>query len=281
MEIVKNIIIASEFDKPLVADVFFKNTEYSKPVILFCHGYKGFKDWGAWDLLANFFAKNDCCFIKFNFSHNGGTVKQPVDFPDLESFGNNTYSKELTDVNSMLDWIFDSDNPYAQHMDTSRIILVGHSRGGGIATLKAASDTRITKLVTWAGVSDFKSRFPQGEALKEWKETGVMYVDNARTLQKMPHFYSFYLDFVQNENQLTIEKAAKGITKPTLIIHGDADTSVLYDEALKLHSWIPRSELITINNATHVFGAKHPWEHDFLPEDLIKIGEETLKFVIL
>ena len=58
----------------------------SNPLIIFCHGYKGFKDWGAWNLMAEAFAKIGFCFIKFNFSHNGGTIEQPIDFPDLEAF---------------------------------------------------------------------------------------------------------------------------------------------------------------------------------------------------
>lgn len=281
MKTVKNIAIDSEFDKPLVTDVFLQETDASKPVILFCHGYKGFKDWGAWDLVAKRFAENGCCFIKFNFSHNGGTIEQPVDFPDLESFGNNTYSKELSDVSSMLDWIFDKKNPYAKHMDLSKIIIIGHSRGGGIATLQTAFDSRISKLVTWAGVSDFKSRFPQGDALIKWKEAGVMYAENGRTLQRMPHFYSFYTDFLQNEKNLTIATATKEINKPTLIIHGDLDTSVLYNEALKLHSWIVQSQLITIEKANHVFGAQHPWIHGFLPNDLKSVVDKTIKFAIL
>ena len=37
-------------------------------------------------------------FVKFNFSHNGTTLESPSDFKDLESFGNNNFSKELYDL---------------------------------------------------------------------------------------------------------------------------------------------------------------------------------------
>ena len=52
--------------------------------------------------MAKEFAKDGFCFIKFNFSHNGGTVEQPIDFPDLEAFGNNNYTKELDDLESVI-----------------------------------------------------------------------------------------------------------------------------------------------------------------------------------
>ena len=80
---IKNTLIKGTHDKPILCDLFFKENNQAKPIVIFCHGYKGFKDWGAWNLVANEFAKNNLFFIKFNFSHNGGTVEQPIDFPDL------------------------------------------------------------------------------------------------------------------------------------------------------------------------------------------------------
>ena len=94
MKIIKNIILDGRHSKPILADVFFKENNQPKKVVVFCHGYKGFKDWGAWNLMAEEFAKAGFFFIKFNFSHNGGTPEQPIDFPDLEAFGNNNYTKE-------------------------------------------------------------------------------------------------------------------------------------------------------------------------------------------
>jgi hypothetical protein len=34
------------------------NTE-KRPLVIFVHGYKGYKDWGAWDLMAEKFAESD------------------------------------------------------------------------------------------------------------------------------------------------------------------------------------------------------------------------------
>ena len=56
MTITKNIIVPGKHEKPILTDVFYSNYNTSKPLIIFCHGYKGFKDWGAWDLMAKAFA---------------------------------------------------------------------------------------------------------------------------------------------------------------------------------------------------------------------------------
>ncbi|WP_338062086.1 hypothetical protein [Wocania ichthyoenteri] len=77
MTIEKNIIINGKHKKPILTDLFFKDDDIKKPILIFCHGYKGFKDWGAWNLMAKAFAESGFYFIKFNFSYNGGTVNNP------------------------------------------------------------------------------------------------------------------------------------------------------------------------------------------------------------
>ena len=47
----------------------------------------------------------------------------------------------------------------------------------------------------------------------------------------MPHNYSFYEDFIKNEEQLTIQKAVRSLKIPQLIIHGTEDEAVSIKEA--------------------------------------------------
>ncbi|WP_144895874.1 S9 family peptidase [Lutibacter sp. Hel_I_33_5] len=278
MKKITNLILNGKHQKPILLDVFYKENNSPKSIIIFCHGYKGFKDWGAWNLMAESFAKNDFFFLKFNFSHNGGTAEQPIDFPDLKAFGNNNYTKELDDLETVLDWIYENSE-YQNEINTNNISLIGHSRGGGIVCIKSEEDMRIKNVITLAGVSDYKSRFPKNDDFIKWKEKGVYYVKNGRTHQEMPHFYQFYEDFYKNENRLTIKRAVKNLQIPHLIIHGDNDTSVLVDEAKTQHQWNPESQLEIIENANHVFGAKHPWEENILPEELKKTLELCFKFL--
>lgn len=266
----ENIIIKNIGKKPILADVSFCDSFKNKPVVIFCHGYKGFKDWGAWNLVADYFAKEDFVFLKFNFSHNGSTIDNPIDFPDEQSFGNNTYSIELEDLGRVITFV-------EQEYPSSPIYLIGHSRGGGIATLKTGQDARISKLVTWAAVSDFKSRFPIGKELDDWKSEGVTHVLNGRTKQHLPHYYSFYEDFIQNESKLDIGFWCNKIKAPHLIIHGKEDKAVSIKEGEKLHNLNPNSSTYFLET-NHTFETKHPWEKDKMSTELENIISVTVSF---
>jgi len=225
--------------------------------------------------MAKLFADAGYFFIKFNFSHNGGTLSQPIDFPDLEAFGKNNYTKELDDLESVLDWI-SNNAQFKNSIDSKQISIIGHSRGGGIATIKAAEDPRIKNLISLAAVCDFASRSSTNSELAVWKKTGVKYVLNGRTKQQMPHFYQFYENFIENKERLNIQRAAKQITIPHLIIHGDKDTSVSQREGESLHEWNPKSVLKIIENANHVFNISHPWNE----KKGSKAFEKTIKICI-
>lgn len=273
----KNIILQGQTGRPIVTDVFFDSTHTPKPIVIFCHGYKGYKDWGAWNQVAEKFAENDFFFIKFNFSHNGGTSEQPIDFPDLEAFAEDNYTKQLNDLETVIDWIL-TTKKFSKDANVEKLNLVGHSRGGGIVLLKTAENKYVKNVATWAGVSDFESRFPQGEKLKKWKETGVYYVENGRTKQQMPHNIQFYEDFMANEKRLDIQKAVRRMEIPQLIVHAKNDMSVKLEEAEKLHQFNKRSVLELIEVGGHTFGAKHPWNEEKMPLPLKEVCEKTIDF---
>lgn len=275
----KNLALKGKHGRPIVTDVFYTPENKKKPVLIFCHGYKGFKNWGVWDLMAESFAKNGYFFVKFNFSFNGGTLEQPIDFPDLQAFGENTFTRELDDLEVVLDWICSSENEFAENIETADISLMGHSRGGGTVILKAGEDDRVKQLITLASVSDFAARFPQGKEFEAWKKAGIGYVQNARTKQQMPHLFSFYEDFEKNEERLTISRAAKSLKIPFLIIHGTDDPTVKVDNAYDLQRWNPKAQLLILEGEDHVFGASHPWQMEQLPSGFKEIVEEVSVFL--
>lgn len=278
MKKLKNIVIEGPNQKPIVLDVFAKHNSQAKPVLIFCHGYKGFKDWGAWDMMAEMFKEAGFFFVKFNFSHNGGTVEQPIDFPDLVAFGNNNYSKELDDLKAVLDWVF-TEPSLQQEVNLQDVSLMGHSRGGGIVAIKAEEDVRVKKLISLAGVCDFGKRTATIGDLDQWKKEGVKYVLNGRTKQQMPHFYQFYEDFLENQTRLNIKRAVSNLKIPYLILHGNQDTSVLIEEGERLHSWNSESQLEIIDTANHVFNTSHPWEKSHVSTALEKAIRLSISFL--
>ncbi|MGZ4098329.1 MAG: alpha/beta hydrolase family protein, partial [Bacteroidia bacterium] len=69
MKMLKDIIIEGSKNKQIGLDVFYKEDNKQKPIVIFVHGFKGFKDWGHFNLVASTFAEHDFVFVKFNFSH--------------------------------------------------------------------------------------------------------------------------------------------------------------------------------------------------------------------
>ncbi len=277
MEILKNIVIKGCKDKEILLDVFFKSNNLPKQIVIFSHGFKGFKDWGHFNLLAERFAEQNFVFVKFNFSYNGTTTENPTGFDDLEAFGNNNYTIELNDLGKVIDWVL-STKMLTSEIDPQQLNLLGHSRGGGISILKAREDKRVKKIVTWASVCDFINRSKDYD-LNEWKEKGVIYSMNTRTNQKMPLYYQFYENLNANIKRFDIIEAVKELTIPFLIIHGTNDLAVSYEEANSLHKNCMSSELLLIDSAGHTFGAKHPFEGDKLPNHAEIVVNKTIEFL--
>ncbi|MBK7334967.1 MAG: dienelactone hydrolase family protein [Saprospirales bacterium] len=137
--LVKDRLLESPAGRPFTLDLYTPSEPASCPLIIFAHGFKGFKDWGQWHLIAEAFAMKGFAFLKFNFSHNGVTPENPQEFADLEAFGNNNFSKELQDLEALMSALHDAPDWLPASVDLSRIALIGHSRGGALAILFAAA----------------------------------------------------------------------------------------------------------------------------------------------
>ena len=245
--------------------------QFNGQLIIFVHGFMGFKDWGAWHLVQEYFTEKGFAFCRFNLSHNGGTVQNGIDFPDEESFARNTYSFEVNDIKCISKQII----PYFEK--TPEIHLIGHSRGGGAALL-AAKEIGSKTLSLWASISSIASRFPTNEALKKWEEDGIRYVENSRTKQALPQYFSLFQDFQENIKRLDIEIAARSLECAVSVFHGKQDKSVDLSEGESLAKWL-NVDLFIMENADHVFGAKHPWKEKQLPIAFKKLCAETCLFL--
>lgn len=279
MNIIKNFLLNGSENKQIATDVFFNETGSPKPVVIYAHGFNGFKDWGNFDLIATQFAEAGYVFIKFNFSHNGTTPERPEEFTDPEAYGHNNYTKEAYDLQVVIDWICNENNPHKKETDCHRLYLAGHSRGGGIALIKAAEEKRITAVATWASVAECKT--PWGnwseEKMNMWKQTGVQYYSNTRTKQELPLYYQLYEDHCNHAERLNIQKAVNRLSVPLLICHGTEDEAVPVEKANQLQKAKPDAELFLVES-DHVFGRKHPWTEKNLPDAMQRIADKTILF---
>lgn len=253
---------------------FYHNPKIvSKALVLFVHGFKGFKDWGPWELMSEYFVQAGYAFAKFNFSHNGIADNQ-YEITDLEAFSENNLSTEIQEVGLVLDEL---KNQFFNEIYGNRIYLIGHSKGGGLAILNAVYDQRIEKVASWAGVCSF-NRFAEHENPKKWEEDGQIFLPNKRTGEMFPVKFQYYEDYQANKDKLDILSQAVKYDKPLLLVHGTHDETVLLKEAKRINEIIPQSILVEIENANHVFGAYHPYENEKFPKHLEEVIEETIEF---
>lgn len=237
---------------------FHTDVEGKLPLLVCCHGFKGFKDWGFFPYLMESIAEENIFTVNFNFTFNGvgDDPTSQTEFVRLDHFAQNTFSRELEDLDVILNYLSEHRDKY--NYDFDNLTLIGHSRGGGIAIIKAAEDPRVKRLITVSSVSHF-SRFSI-EQIKKWKSIGYLEVTNSRTKQKMRMNYSLIEDLLKNAERLNIIRAMSELKIPTLILHGTQDLSVDYSEAEELYR--AGNEDITklklYENTGHTFGAIHP-----------------------
>lgn len=240
----------------ILIDVRAGGRESPRPAVVVLHGFKGFKDWGMFPPFAERLARAGVTAVSPNLSGSGVDDTGQFSLPDR--FAHNTFTAELEDLARVVDVLAAGSLGVSP---PTRIGLVGHSRGGGIAVLQTARDSRIRALVTWAAISSVERWSPEDQAA--WRERGVKEIVNARTGEKLPLFPDILNDIARHAGaSLDILGAAARIRVPWLIAHGSEDESVspLEGRALRSASTGEGTVLLEVEGAGHTFGAVHPWK---------------------
>ncbi|MFQ5691069.1 MAG: alpha/beta hydrolase [Gemmatimonadota bacterium] len=227
--------------------------------IVVCHGFKGFKDWGFFPHLSEALARRTGFLtICFNFS-GSGIGERPTEFDELEAFGRNTFTRELFDLEIVLDGLATGRLGELSVLPSRRFGLLGHSRGGATCVLKAASRRAVRALVTWAGIAAV-DRYVLAYA-PAWEAGEEVSIVNARTGQRMPLYRNVLDDIRANRERLDVEASARALSIPYLVVHGTADESVSPDDARTLAEAAGASAtLLLIEEAGHTMNAGHPFQ---------------------
>jgi len=210
-----------------------KRAGYRRPLVLMGHGVTSHHDRPWFRELALGLARADLASLRFSYAGNGESEGR---------FEEATPTKELEDLASVLD--------ACEEAGFGPITYVGHSMGAAIGVMRAVHDTRISALVSLAGmfhVARFferhfgrlvpgrdlllgKPECPWNEALKQ---------DTARI------------------GSLTKDAAA--IRVPWLLVHGDKDEMVPLEDALDARTAAGgRPDLVTLPGVDHRFGGAIP-----------------------
>jgi pimeloyl-ACP methyl ester carboxylesterase len=240
----------------LAVTAYWKGGAENKPCLIYVHGFKGFKDWGFVPYLAEYFAAKGFFVITFNFSHNG-IGENLTEFTELDKFAENTYSREISELNEIIDAY---KRGFFENSGMGKITLLGHSRGGGISLAAARKRGDISAVLLWASISNF-DRYTERQK-KEWRKKGYMEALNTRTKQVM-RLNAVLLDDIEKNSAdlLNLEKAVRELKKPLFIGHGEQDLTVPINEGEVLYSWADKkmTEFAKIPNAGHTFNISHPF----------------------
>ncbi len=198
-------------------------------ILLIGHGVTGNKDRPWIEQFANSVAADTGIpVVRFSFSGNGESEG---------SFEESTISKEVGDLGSVIDAV--------KKAGYGEIIYVGHSMGGAVGVIRAASDDRINRLVSLAGMVH-TNLFLEVEFGDVIPDAGYMWED-----EDCPLSTTFAEDMREIDDVLD---KAPAIHVPWLLVHGDEDDVVPIDQSREIFGKANEpKKLVELPGVDHVF----------------------------
>jgi len=237
-------------------------------VVFIAHGFKGYKDYGMFPILASFLADKGYIAHRFNFSHSGVTNSYET-FEKPELFEADTYNKQVNDLRILIaamedEIILGHNLPY---------FLFGHSRGGVTVLLTAgrmSSDSTLKQpgAVISAAAPSGCAKFTKGDSQRLLSE-GFLESPSARTGQPLRIGRDFLTEQLEDPENHDLLKQVRNIRCPIMILHGSDDITALPDAALRIFDASgPNARLEIIENADHGFNTTNPMPENkpFSPE---------------
>ncbi len=254
----ETFVLMTRQGDPLRVDLRWLEAPPPGAVIIVCHGFKGFKDWGFFPYVSERLAEAGFAVASLDFSLNGiGDV--PGEFTRLDNFARNNYSQELSDLGQVMGWLV-MDAPVAASVDGGKLGVLGHSRGALAAVVAGAENPDIRAVVTWSGVS--RALGYSQRQLAEWERAGSMEFENTRTGQQMAVGYQFVEDARRNAQRFDLPAACRRMRAAHLIVHGSEDLAVPVSAAAEMRAGRDdpqRCRVEIVERAGHTFGAVHPF----------------------
>ena len=201
----------------------------AQEIVVIGHGVTGNKDRPFVVALAEGLAKAGLTAMRFSFSGNGTSGGK---------FTESTISKEVEDLGAVIDALKDR-----------KICYVGHSMGGAVGVLRAATDSRIKALISLAGMVHTKA-FAEREFGMVKPGEGFMWDDPNCPLSK---------GYMEDMGRIgSVLNEAPKIQVPWLLVHGTEDDVVSIQESREIFARANElKQLVELKGANHVFAGEH------------------------
>ena len=197
-------------------------------IVLIGHGVTGSKD-RPWAIgLAEALAAKGINALRFSFAGNGDSEG---DFRDC------TITKEVADLGAVIDAV--------KAAGFERVCFAGHSMGGAVGVLRAASDSRVDLLISLAGMV-YTGKFCDTEFGTETPDEGCMWEDEDCPLS------STYVNDMHAIDSV-LDRAAE-IRVPWLLVHGTEDDVVPIQESRDIFAQANEPKrFVELPGVNHVF----------------------------
>ena len=256
----------------------------ARGVLLICHGFKGYKDYGFLPALAHAAAERGLIAHRFNFSHSGVTERHET-FERADLFERDTFAKQVHDVHAVASAVARGELVGA---DLGQVWF-GHSRGG--VTVVLAADGRLVKpgrhvadqprgLITAAAPS--RACHLDEAACDELRRAGRVASPSARTGQVLYVGGPWLVEIEAKPEAHDVLAAVRRAALPMLVVHGGGDETVPVSAAHELAGAAgERGQRMIIDAASHTFDAPNPLAIDApLPAATARLIDEACSFAL-
>ena len=183
------------------------------PTILLCHGMMSSREGTKQRAFAHALEESGFSVIRFDFSFCGESEGR---FEEI------TFAQEVDDLRSAVTW--------ARGQGGIPVGLLGSSMGGAVAILYARGDPSIRALVTLAAVGVPSRLAERMDDLKSktqaWKDEGYRLGAEGEPGER----------FLEDARRQDVLDAARGLSVPLLVLHGEADEVVPVEDAYAIHA---------------------------------------------
>ena len=222
--------------------------ENSHAAAILCHGMESNKESEKLVAMSRTLAQKGIRALRFDFAGSGESGGK---FEEI------AYSGEVEDLKAAFDFL--------NEQNAGRIGILGSSMGGTVALLLAARKKRVKALATIAAPIHpekiTETLLTQDEVLN-WRQTGFITYHGRR----------INISFLDDVQKLNVPQAAKTISCPALIIHGDRDQTVPVEEAYELYGQLACTKKLCI-----LEGADHRLSE---PRWMEQALEESVKWLV-